>query len=243
MSQTGKEVLAVVPARGGSKSIKKKNIVELDGKPLLEYTLTAAKESTVVDRTVLSTDDKQIAAVGESFHSVEVPFIRPQKLAQDDTPTLPVIQHAVNFLQEQEAYIPDIVLILQPTSPLRQPRHIDEAIKKMINSEGDSVVSVIQVPHEFNPYSVMEIEDGWLEFYLEEGRKYTRRQDKPTFYARNGAAIYGVSLSTLLKDETLYGDACIPYVMDRKFSVDIDTEFDLMIAEAILETEIVEGLS
>lgn len=231
------EVLAVVPARGGSKSIEKKNIVDLAGRPLVEYTFDAAVDSSTIDRTVLSTDDDEIASVGHEYDGVEVPFMRPDELAQDDSPTIPVIQHAVRYLREEEEYDPDIVLILQPTSPLRRATDIDEAIETLREHDADSVVSVIEVPHEYNPYSVMEVEGGELVHFCEEGGQYNRRQDKPTFYARNGAAVYAITTRTLMEESSLYGDHCRPYLMERRRSVDIDDHFDLEIAEMVLQDD------
>jgi len=229
--------LAVIPARGGSKSIENKNVIDLCGCPLVEYSFNAATDSSVVDRTILSTDDESIAEVGQAYAGIEVPFLRPAELARDDSPTLPVIQHAVDYLEQEEDYIPDIVLILQPTSPLREAYHINEAVETLIAHDADSVVSVTEVPHEYNPYSVMESEDGELVHFLEEGVEYTRRQDKPSFYARNGAAIYVMTYETLMQDNSLYGDHCRPYLMDRRHSIDIDGPLDLEIAAMILEQD------
>lgn len=227
------QVLAVIPARGGSKSIPRKNLAPLCGRPLIVYTFQAAKESRVLDRVLLSTDDEEIAEVGWQ-HGIEVPFLRPAELAHDDTPTLPVIQHAVKFLEDTEGCRPDYVVILQPTSPLRRGCHIDEALQLLAESGADSVVSVVEVPHNFSPVSVMQIVDGRLKLFLDAGEPILRRQDKPKVYARNGPAVLAMTYETLIVKDSLFGDDCRPYVMSEQVSVDIDTPFDLNLASLLL---------
>lgn len=227
------KVLGIIPARGGSKGIPKKNIAALGGKPLIEYTFKAAKDSKLIDRLILSTDSKEIAEVGKE-NNVEVPFIRPKELSMDETPTLPVIKHAVDFMRDKLKYSADIILILQPTAPLRKPKHIDEALHLLINSDADSTVSVVEVPHQYNPFFTMKIDDGKLSFYKQEGTKLTRRQDLPKSYSRNGA-IYALRLETLNVKESLYGDKCLPYIMEFSESINIDSKYDLSIAGLFLK--------
>ncbi len=225
--------LAVIPARGGSKTILRKNIKPLCGRPLIEYTLDAAKASKLLNRIVLSTDNEEIASIGRKKGS-KVPFLRPEELAGDDCPTLPVIQHAVNFLEEKENYRPDYIVVLQPTSPLRTAEHIDEALHILMETGADSVVSVTEMPHRYNPCSIMKIVKGKLVPFIQEGEKYTQRQLKPAFYARNGAAIYAFKYETLIKKNSLYGDDCRPYLMSKADSVDIDDMIDFDFAEFVL---------
>ncbi len=227
-------ILAIIPARGGSKGIPRKNITPLAGRPLIAYTFEAARSSKLINRIILSTDDDEIAEVGRR-NGIEVPFIRPRELAEDNTPTLPVIKHAVEFLESKQNYTADIIVILQPTTPLRKSYHIDEALTLLINNpDADSVVSVTEVPHHYNPYFVMKIEDELLKFYNSESVKYTRRQDLPKVYSRNGA-IYAFWLKTLKDKNSIYGDICLPYVMDFEKSVNIDSVYDIKIAEYILK--------
>lgn len=233
MTETKPEILAVIPARGGSKGIAQKNIKPLLGRPLIEYTFDAAKASRLLRRIVISTDDSQIAHIAQRNH-IEVPFLRPPELAQDDTPALPVIQHTVRFLEQQAGYKPEYVVILQPTSPLRTARHIDEALDILICSGADSVVSVTEVPHQYNPYSVMKLQDGRLIPFLANSEQYNLRQKKPTYYARNGAAIYAFKYSTLMDKNSLYGDDCRPYLMTKAESVDIDDQLDFELAEFLM---------
>lgn len=228
--------LGVIPARGGSKSIPRKNLVELCGRPLIVYTFEATQGSCLLDRVILSTDDEEIAMLGREY-GIEVPFLRPADLARDDTPTLPAIQHAVRYLEETEDYQPSYVVILQPTSPLRQAHDIDEALELLVESGADSVVSVVEVPHNFNPVSVMRTaEDGRLEPYLQpESGWILRRQDKPVVYARNGAAIYAIKYTVLMEQNSLFGQRCMPYVMTPYESIDVDEQYDLELAEFLLQ--------
>lgn len=227
------KILAVIPARGGSKAIERKNIKPFLNRPLIEYTFDAAKKSRYIDRIVLSTDDRHIADIGLK-NGIEVPFMRPAELAQDKSPTLPVIQHAVHFLEEHDDYKPDYILILQPTSPLRTATHIDEALDILIDSAADSVVSVMEVPHQFNPMSLMVLDKNRLKHYCSEHERYTSRQEKPLFYARNGAAVYAFTYETLMINNSLYGNDCRPYVMKKEYSIDIDDPIDFEIAQFLL---------
>jgi len=229
-----KEILAIIPARGGSKGIKHKNMVLVDGKPLIQYTIEAAKESRYITRTIVNSDDEEILRFAES-QDIET-VVRPSELAQDNTPMKDVICDQLSRLKQKENYVPDIILLLQPTSPLRTGRHIDEAMKKLIYSDGDALVSVEEEPHLHSPYSVMRLnEKGYLEFFMKEGQRFTSRQEKPKFYARNGAAIYAVYTDIYMKTGSLYGTKCVPYEMAAEDSVDIDDQLDLFVAECMLK--------
>ncbi len=229
------EILAIIPARGGSRSIPKKSIAPLAGRPLLAYTCDAVRGTSSITRAVLSTDDPEIAEVGRA-HGVGVPVLRPPELAQDTTLILPVLQHMLGWLREHQDYRPDLTVLLQPTSPLRQPRHIDEAVELLVTSGADCVVSVTEVPHQFNPVSVLRLVDGALAPYLPgEGGRVQRRQEKPRLYARNGPAVYVSRSERLLEPGAdLYAGVCRPYIMDARHSVDIDTQEDLELAGLLL---------
>jgi CMP-N-acetylneuraminic acid synthetase len=228
-------VLGLIPARGGSRGIPRKNIAPVGGRPLLAYTCDAALGSRRLTRVVLSTDDDEIAAVGRAC-GVEVPFRRPAELAQAETPSVPVVLHAVRWLREHDGWETDIVVLLQPTSPLRQARHIDEALERMEATGADTVVSVVPVPHRFSPYSIGAIQDGWLRDFWEQPVPFDRfrRQDLPVLYARNGPAVLATHTRVLLERHSLFGDRVLPYVMSEEDSVDIDTRFDLCLAEWLL---------
>ena len=222
--------LGVVPARGGSKGVANKNLRPLAGRPLLAYTADAARASRRLTRIVLSTDDHAIADAGRAL-GLEVPFMRPADLAADDTPMLPVLQHAVRQLA-LAGFDADTVVLLQPTSPLRRGEHIDAALDLLESSGADSVVSVIEVPHQFNPVSVVTIDDGRVRPFTS-GPLILRRQDKPRVFARNGPSVLAVRVATLEKG-SLYGDDCRALVMGTEESVDIDSAADLEYAEFLM---------
>jgi CMP-N,N'-diacetyllegionaminic acid synthase len=216
-------VLGIIPARGGSKGIRDKNIRPLRGRTLLEYAARAAAGSGVIDRTVLSTDSEQIAAEGRRL-GIEVPFIRPAELARDDTPMLPVIEHAVDFL-EHRGWQPDIVVLLQPTSPLRKADHIRNAVQELRESAADSVVTVVQLPRHLSPDYVMRIEEGRLVPFLPEGASVSRRQDARPAYVRDGT-VYAFWRRTLRNTHTIYGADCRAMVLPARDSLTIDTPED-----------------
>ena len=224
-------VLGLIPARGGSRSIPGKNLVPVAGRPLLGYTCDAALRSRRLTRTILSTDDEEIARVGKTF-GVEVPFLRPADLARDEIPMIEVVRHAVGWLADHERYRADLVALLQPTSPLRRAEHIDAAVDLLLETSADTVVSVIEVPHQFNPVSLMCLEDGRLVTFLDQPM-ILRRQDKPRAYARNGPAILVVRQEVLEKG-TLYGAVVRPLEMTLVDSVDIDAPDDVALAEFYL---------
>jgi CMP-N-acetylneuraminic acid synthetase len=228
------EVLGVIPARGGSKSIPRKNVAMLAGRPLLHYTCDAARGSARLTRVILSTDDEEIASVGRTG-GVEAPFLRPAELGGDDVGILDVLVHALGWLEERDGYRPEAVVLLQPTSPFRRAEHIDGAVRILAETGADSVVSVMEVPHQFNPVSLMKLEnERVLPFW--DGLLILRRQDKPRLFARNGPAVLVTTRRTLLEGKRLYGDDCRPYVMTAEDSLDIDAAFDLEIADLLATT-------
>jgi len=217
------KTLGIIPARGGSKGIPKNFIKLLNGKPLIAYTLEAALSSTI-DRVVVSTDCQEIAQVAKQF-GVEV-IIRPSELAKDSTPTLPVLQHIVNNINETF----DAVVTLQPTSPLRVAKHINEAIELFKNDDmADSLVSVIEVPHNYMPEKLMDIKGK----YLVGNSEAKRRQEINRAYARNGAAIYITKASRL--DKYIFGGNILPYFMSKINSIDVDYIEDWEIVECLLK--------
>lgn len=228
-------ILGLIPARGGSRGIPRKNVALVDGRPLLAYTCEAALGSRRLSRVVLSTDDDEIAAVGAAC-GVEVPFRRPGDLAQSETPSFPVAQHAVQWLRAHEGWEADVVVLLQPTSPLRRACHIDEALVRMEATGADTVVSVVAVPHRYSPYSIGRIHDGWLREFWEQPVSFDRfrRQEVPVLYARNGPAVLATRVTVLLEHQSFFGERVLPYVMPEDDSVDIDTDFDLRLAEWLL---------
>ena len=221
-------VLALVPARGGSKGIPGKNVRPLAGHTLLYYAAQAAAASGVVDRTVLSTDSAQVADEGRRA-GLEVPFMRPGALGQDDTPMLPVIEHAVKELSDS-GWEPEIVVLLQPTSPLRTGVHVRDAVQALRQTGADSVVTVVELPRHLSPDYVMKIDDGRLVPFLAEGSRITRRQDTRPAFVRDGTA-YVFWTKTLRKTRSIYGEHCHPLVVPPNDSITIDTPGDWDAAE------------
>ncbi len=216
-------VLGIVPARGGSKGVPGKNVRPLAGHTLLEYTARAARESGVLDRVILSTDAPAIADAGR-LAGLEVPFMRPAALAADDTPMLQVVQHALDALA-RGGWSPDIVVLLQPTSPLRQAAHIRDAVTTLRETKSDSVVTVVEVPRHLSPDYVMRIDEGRLTPFLPEGARVTRRQDARPAYSRDGT-VYAFRRSTIEQLGGIYGNDCRPLIIDTSDSLSIDSQSD-----------------
>lgn len=227
-------VLGIVPARGGSKGIPNKNLRELAGKSLLAYTRDAAMASRVIDRLVLSTDSEEIADLGRKL-GLEVPFMRPAELAGDESPMLSVLQHAVTKLEEK-AWRPEIIVLLQPTSPLRKAEHICKAVELLKDGQCDSVVSVVEIPSLFAPQKALTIKGGWLKFWSEAGNELTRRQQAETTYAREGTA-YTCWRDVLMEKGSLYGEKCRPYFVPADEALSLDTMDDWWRAEELLKPE------
>lgn len=221
-------VLGLVPARGGSKGVPGKNIRPLAGRTLLDYAAAAARDSGVVDRLVLSTDAPEIADAGR-LAGLEVPFLRPEAMAQDDTPMLAVVRHALAALGA-DGWTPEIVVLLQPTSPLRRPEHVRAAVALLAQSGADSVVTVVPVPAHLSPDYVMRVDGGRLRPFLADGHRVTRRQDaRPAFY-RDGT-VYAFRRTTVERTGGIYGDDCRPLIVDAEVSLSIDTPADWAEAE------------
>jgi CMP-N-acetylneuraminic acid synthetase len=226
-------ILAIIPARGGSKGIPGKNLAGLYGKPLISYTINSALNSVNVDRIFVSTDNDAIRDTALKL-GAEVPFVRPTELATDVAPMIDVLKHVLSWYQSQSADL-EALILLQPTSPFRTSKHIDDSVDLFRSRKADSVVSVVEVPHQFNPTSVMRADDnGFLVIENGFSGMPTRRQDKPKFYARNGPSVL-VCSPDIIKKGSLYGDRCFPYLMSPEDSLDIDYPNDLVIAENILK--------
>lgn len=225
-------VLGLITARGGSKGVPRKNIRLLCGKPLLQYTAEAALAAAALQRVVLSTDDEEIAQVGRDC-GLDVPFLRPLELARDDTPTLPVLQHAVRFLEENGACF-DAICLLQPTNPLRRAADIDGCVALWKNGNADAVMTVLPVPAEYNPHWVyFQQGDGTLFLSTREAAPLPRRQQLPAAYHREGS-VYVVSRDVLMQQNSLYGSRLLGYAMNAERSINIDTPEDWRRAEQLL---------
>lgn len=225
-----KKLLAIIPARGGSKGIPKKNIKILAGKPLIAWTIEEAKKSQYIDRLILSSDDTEIIHTAKQY-DCDVPYIRPSELAQDDTPGIDPVLHALNTLPEKYAY----VVVLQPTSPLRTVEDIDGCIEYCINKNANACVSVSEPAK--SPYWSFSISDsGTLVPLIDTGGIIPCRQDLPKVYALNGA-VYVARVSWLKDNKTFITRETIGYVMNKERSFDIDDEVDFRIVEYLITSQ------
>lgn len=223
------KILALIPARGGSKGIKNKNIIDLCGKPLIAYTIEAAKKSRFIDRIVVTTDSEAIAEVARKY-GADTPFMRPKKYAEDTSKTIDAVMHAIGWFQEHgERY--DALVLLQPTVPLRDNYDIDAAIETFEQNEKEPIVSVCEADN--NPTLIRSVgKNGRLEKLLDLSST-VRRQDMPKYYVVNGA-IY-INRIDDLSEHTSFNDNPVPYIMSKEHSVDIDEERDLLIIRAYME--------
>ncbi|MFD1020657.1 acylneuraminate cytidylyltransferase family protein [Thalassobacillus hwangdonensis] len=224
MDKAGK-VLAIIPARGGSKGLSRKNIRLLHGKPLIAWTLEAAKSASSVDRAILSTDDEEIAKVARKY-GADIPFMRPDHLAKDDSTSVDVVLHALDQLPGYEW-----VMLLQPTSPLRTAGDIDACMEKCLEHAADQAVSVCAAKQ--HPAWMFHIEQECLIPVVQEGSKVTRRQDLKPTYALNGA-IYLTKAETIRQSKSFLYQP-VPYRMPKERSFDIDNELDLYMVDALMK--------
>lgn len=223
-------ILAVIPARGGSKGIPKKNIKLMAGKPLITYSIESAIKSAYINKIIVSTDDIEIEDVAINS-GVDV-IKRPENLAKDDSPTIETVLHVLKLLKNT-SYKPDLIILLQPTSPLRTEEDIDKSIEIFTNNDCKSVISVCEIEH--SPYWSFKTENNCLKPLFEEYFEY-RRQELPKVFVPNGA-IFISSPETLKKFLNFFCDKTFPYLMPVERSVDIDTELDFKIAEFFIENQ------
>ena len=219
------KTLGIIPARGGSKGIPRKNILNLDGKPLISYTITASLNAKRIDKTIVSTEDEEIATVAETY-GAEIPFMRPNSLAEDETPTEPVVTHALKNIDESF----DEFALLQPTSPLRTDSHIDGSLEKYISTEATSLVSV----YPDHSYRWRMEESGAKQINYSGERK--RRQDKTTEFVENGA-IYITKIESFQQNPSFTAGKTALYQMNKLDSIDIDELVDLKLAELVLNEQ------
>jgi CMP-N,N'-diacetyllegionaminic acid synthase len=224
-------VLAVIPARGGSKGIPRKNLYPIGGKPLIAYTLEAVQASKLITWSVVSTDDDEIASVSRSLGG-NVPFIRPPALATDEATQLDVVLHAIAEVETAGEQPVDVVVLLQPTTPLRTAGDIDSALQLLTDTDSDSVVSMHRV-EQGHPYYMYTLEDNLPQPLLPESQTFTRRQQFPAVYLRNGG-IYATKRDVLVNQHSFYGKKSHAYVMPAERSTNIDAMMDIRWVEFLL---------
>ena len=227
------KILAVIPARAGSKGIPRKNIVRVNGCPLIEYTISAATKVDGLNDVVVSTDDQEIAEISKELGAY-VPFLRPAELASDMSQSAPVVVHALNTMEKIKDCHYDTVMMLQPTSPLRTSGHIEKALELFFSQECDSVVSVVSVGGS-HPLRMIRLVGDELINYIDQGFwNMHPRQLLPDAYIRNGS-IYLIKRDVLVEQGNLIGKKCLGFVMSEEESVNIDTPLDLKLAEILLQ--------
>jgi N-acylneuraminate cytidylyltransferase len=229
------EVLALIPARGGSKSIPRKNIRPFGGHPLIAYSIAAGRAATTVTRVIVSTDDEQIAEISRQY-GAETPFLRPAEYSQDHTPDLPVFQHALRWLAEHEDYQPQIVVQLRPTSPLRRVAHIDQAVYRLLENPQADAVRTVCVPFQ-NPFKMWRIApDGFMVPLMQTGHPEPYnlpRQELPDVYWQTGY-VDAAWADTILEKNSMTGERILPLVIDPSEWIDIDSPDDWRRAERML---------
>jgi len=224
-----KKILAIIPARGGSKRLPRKNVLDLAGKPLIAWSIEVAKKSKYIDRVILSSDNEEIINVAKEW-GCDVPFTRPKELAEDTTRSIDVVTHAINTLKEKY----DDVILLQPTSPLRTTKDIDDAIEQFYAKDATSLIGVCEVEH--SPLWSNTLDESMsMDNFLDDKYNNSRSQDLPTYYRINGA-FYMSKVESVLEEETFFVKENIyASLMSQEHSVDIDTKLDFIIAKAILK--------
>jgi CMP-N,N'-diacetyllegionaminic acid synthase len=219
------KIISIIPARGGSKGVPRKNIISVANKPLIAWTIEASLKSKFISRTIVSSEDKEILAVAKSFGAQAIK--RPKVLAGDKVPSEPVITHVLEYLKKKENYIPDIIVFLQPTSPLRDSDDIDKAVGLLLkNKKSTAVISVCEPEH--NPLKTFRINrKGYLEGIINNKYPFMRRQDLTPYYLHNGA-IYIIKTEFFNKNHRLITATTLPYIMSLKKSKQIDNPSDLI---------------
>jgi CMP-N,N'-diacetyllegionaminic acid synthase len=223
----GKTILAIIPARGGSKGVPRKNTRILAGKALIAWTIEAAKKSKYIDRLILSSENEEIIQVAKDW-GCEVPYKRPIELARDDTPGIESVIHAINTLGEKY----DFVVLLQPTSPLRTVEDIDGCVQHCIMTESPACVSLTEAQQ--SPYWMYNLDDDMkLKSFVQNGEIINRRQDLPKVYVLNGA-VYVAESGFIMEHKSFLTDETAGYIMSGENSVDIDTELDFAYCEWLI---------
>ena len=236
--------LAVIPARGGSKAVPRKNLHPLGGKPLIAWSIERALASARLDRVIVSTDDREIAEVARTW-GADVPFLRPGEIAADDTPDLPVFEHALDWLAREQGYLPDGIVHLRPTLPFRTTEQIDEVVALLAAHEVDCVKSVY--PSDKHPHRMWRLAGERLVPYLDTtfrravGPDVPRQRLEPVYWS--AGLVDGIRRATITALRSTTGERVLPYFVDPDPCVDLDTPHDFLVAEAVLAIARQEGLA
>ena len=230
----GKRIIAIIPARSGSKGIKNKNIRTLNGIPLIAHSSICAKRSEIIDEIFLSTDSEEYAEIAK-LYGANVPFLRPINISTDRSQAYDYVINALTTYKDQYDKIFDYFIVLQPTSPIRRPEHITDVVKMLVDNNIDSVVSVCEADHIPQIYNHLPENMSMDGFYKEDNNSFNR-QDFGKYYRLNGS-IYAMNTCEFLKTKSYYIQNSRAYIMDKKYSIDIDDELDLYFAEKILAIE------
>lgn len=230
-----KKVLCIIPARAGSKGLTGKNIKELLGKPLIAYSIKQAKQSKYIDRVIVSTESPEVAENSRQY-GAEVPFLRPQELAADNSSIFDVLIHAIEWVERNENYVFDILVLLHANTPLRTIEDIDNCIQLLVEESADSVFSVTEAHR--NPYfNMVELQEGTKVRLVKEGNNYINRQDAPVVYDMN-SSIYVWWKDILRQKKSPFLEKSRIYVMPKERSIDIDDALDFKIAEMLMKEDL-----
>jgi len=226
-----KRIISIIPARGGSKGVPRKNMILIAGKPLIAWTIIASLGSKFINRTIVSSDNNEILQISKKFGAETIK--RPKVLASDKALSPPIITHVLSYLKKKENYIPDIIVFLQPTSPLRDSGDIDQAIKMLFkNLKDTAVISVLETEH--SPLKTFSInKKGYLKGIINNKYPFMRRQDLPTYYLHNGA-IYVILTKSFLRKKSFITKRTLPFIMGLVKSKQIDTFQDIVEIRKIL---------
>ena len=230
------KILGLIPARKGSKRIPNKNILKIGDQPLIAYTIKCAGHSEYINRIIVSTDSKEIASIAQAYKA-EVPFLRPAEISKSDSTELEFLDHTIDWLQENESYIPDLIVLLYPTSPFRKPESIDRAVEKIIeHPEADSLRSITKCSE--HPYKMWTVKNGYINPFIasKDNDSHTLSyQLLPEVYIQN-ASIYITKYSTIKKLRSPTGKIIIPFIMDESESIDINNPIDLKLTEVLIQS-------
>ena len=232
------KILGIIPARGGSKEIKRKNLLKIGGKTLVELAIKSAKKSKLLTRIILSSEDKEILKIAKKA-GVEIPFIRPKELAKDNSSTLSVLKHAVKWLEKNENWRADIIVILQPTTPFRKGTHIDAVVKLLLQSRSDAATTIKKVSYPSH-WLLKIVNKNKISNLFKGGNRYLRRQDAPQTYQPAGL-VYAMTRKLLfsLKTTLPAGDTR-GYIIPSKFGINIDSSHDYKLAVSLLGKKILK---